>query len=118
MVCCRQIEPGDVACTRRHQWRGPLDPVAAGLRRAYPNRAGTFHHRFESRGEPAGLGLIGVEGRNAVRNDDKLHVGLLVYRVEAALHVARNNSIGRTCTSLWLLLQRHVVQVQVKGRLA
>ncbi|WP_245315716.1 hypothetical protein [Bradyrhizobium yuanmingense] len=118
MVRDRQIEPGDVARTSRQQWQRPLDPVAAALGRAYPNRAGTFHHRLEACRKPAGLGFIGVERRNAVRNDNQLHFGLLVDRIEPALHLTRNNSIGRTCTSLLLLLRRHLVQVLVKGRLA
>jgi len=114
MVCGRQIEPRDVACTSRHQWQGPLDPVAAGLKRAYPNRAGAFHHRLETRGKPAGLGFIGVERRNAVRNDDKLQIGLLLDSIRAILHLVRYTGIGRTCTSLLLL--RSVVQVLIKGR--
>lgn len=113
------LRPADRASRRGLHQSAPMAGAARSRRRgsqkSLSKRAGAFHHRLETRGKPAGLGFIGVERRNAVRNDDKLQIGLLLDSIRAILHLVRYTGIGRTCTSLLLL--RSVVQVLIKGRL-
>ncbi|MGY3488173.1 hypothetical protein ACVW1C_006056 [Bradyrhizobium sp. USDA 4011] len=112
MVSGRQIEPGDKSRTSLDQWQGHLGPVAVVFRGADPHSAGPLHDRLEGGGKAAGLGFTGVEGRNAVRNDDKLQIRLLVDRTR---HLVRGNRMGGTCTSWFMQLRRYLVQLLVKG---
>src|SRR6202011_892082 len=50
---------------------GSVADAAAGT---HPNRAGFLHHRQQSRREPPRHGFIDLAARNAVRNDDEVHL--------------------------------------------
>ncbi|MEY9237843.1 hypothetical protein ABIF78_010224 [Bradyrhizobium japonicum] len=108
----RQIEPGHKTRSSFHQWQGALGPVAPVIRGTDPDRPGPLHDRLKGRGKAAGLGFTGVEGRNAVRNDDKLQIRLLVNHIS---HPARGNRMGRTCTAWFIQLRRYLVRLLVKG---